>query len=191
MMRPGLGLKLANGSSALMRHSMAWPCMALRLCLPENARRLKDAACTACTALAAMQQEAAQVQRQMSGGAASDVMNRSRKATTTAVAYFSILLDSIWIHAQAQLHGQGQAHLDLDVLLLEAQHLTLCGLDLLCYQVHSCDHLCHWVLHLQGCFLRTAYSGALLAVFCERAQLAGQSVQLHVVEQRDSSAFQA
>ena len=59
--------------------------------LLASARQMKGAASTASTALAAMQQQAAQVQRQMSGGAASDVMNRSRKATITAVAHISIL----------------------------------------------------------------------------------------------------
>lgn len=41
-------------------------------------------------------------------------------------------------------------HLELDVLLLEAQHLSLSSSDLLCNQVHACHHLGHRVLHLQA-----------------------------------------
>lgn len=40
-------------------------------------------------------------------------------------------------------------HLELNVLLLVAQDLSLCCLDLLLDQVQACDHLCHGVLHLQ------------------------------------------
>lgn len=41
-------------------------------------------------------------------------------------------------------------YLELNVLLLEAEHLALRCLDLLLNQVDAGDHLCHRVLHLEG-----------------------------------------